>query len=120
MKNALLFGAYTVLSVLGLVLLKLGAPALRELTSGGSNGTVLWKPILQGGLGAILYVGAFAVWILILTKMELSAAFPIAIGLTLVGLTITSALVLKERIGIMEFAGILFIFIGIFLVYRAT
>lgn len=118
MINAALLGAYTAMSVVGLLLLKLGAPALRQLGNGLDK--VAWTPLLQICIGAALYIGAFAVWLVILSRIELAVAYPVAIGLTLVFLSLASVLLLKESIGAMHFAGIVFIFLGIVMVTRAT
>jgi multidrug transporter EmrE-like cation transporter len=112
--NTLLLVAYTVFSVAGLLLLKLGAPALR------SSGLLAadWKPLVQVGTGAALYITAFLVWICVLSRIELSVAYPVAIGLTLVFLSAASIMILGEPIGVVRIIGIGLIFSGIVLVTR--
>jgi multidrug transporter EmrE-like cation transporter len=75
-------------------------------------------PLLQLGAGALLYIGAFAVWLVILSRMELSIAYPVAVGLTLVFVTVGSTLVLNEAIGVVRLLGIALIFVGITLVVQ--
>lgn len=117
MTNGLLLGGYTVMSVLGLLLLKLGAPAIR---AGGGLAALGWTPIVQVLAGMALYIGAFLLWLVILSRMELSVAYPVAIGLTLVFLSVASVIVLNESITPVHLAGIVLILIGIVLVTRPT
>jgi multidrug transporter EmrE-like cation transporter len=114
MTKTLLFAAYTAMSVTGLILLKIASPALGR----GLAGQVGWMPLLQLGVGALLYVGAFAIWLVILSRVELSIAYPVAVGLTLVFLSIASTLVLNEAIGAVRLLGIALIFVGIAFVVR--
>lgn len=116
MIKSLLFIAYTATSVVGLILLKIGSPALGR----GRVGPVGWVPLLQLGAGALLYIGAFAIWLVILSRTELSIAYPVAVGLTLVFLSIASTLVLNEAIGAARLLGIALIFVGITLVAQAS
>jgi multidrug transporter EmrE-like cation transporter len=51
--------------------------------------------------------------------MELSIAYPIAIGLTLVFSTLASWLVLSETISVLRLLGMLLIFIGIVVIARS-
>jgi multidrug transporter EmrE-like cation transporter len=113
--KTLLFAAYTAMSVTGLILLKIGSPALSRALAG----QVGWVPLLQLGTGALLYIGAFAVWVVILSRIELSIAYPVAVGLTLVFLSIGSTLVLNEAIATVRLLGIALIFAGITLVVQA-
>jgi multidrug transporter EmrE-like cation transporter len=115
MTNACLFAIYTAMSVLGLLLIKIGAPALRNLRAGGLQAVTDWLPLIQLGLGSIFYIGAFAVWILIISRVNLTVAYPVAVGLTLSCLTLAGVLVLNETVGPVQL-----IFAGILLVTRAA
>lgn len=114
MKDTFLFAAYTVMSVVGLVLMRLGLPA----TSREGFDQASWASILQVGGGAALYLGAFAVWLLILSRIELSIAYPIAIGLTLVLVSLSGALILKEPIDLGRILGCFLILAGIIIIAR--
>lgn len=113
--NVLLLAAYTVGSVSGLVLLKSHLAAAARVLSG----EVQWPAIGLAGLGAFLYVFSFLVWLLILMRMELSLAYPVAIGLTLVLSTILSGVVLHEQLSALRITGVVLIFLGILIVVRS-
>jgi drug/metabolite transporter (DMT)-like permease len=108
-----LFAAYTASSVIGLLLLKHALPHI-----GWQTGFSFTAPVLLLGLGACLYIASFAVWLVILARHELSAAYPAAIGLTLAFSTIGAALLLSEPLSPLRLVGIALIFIGILLVTR--
>jgi multidrug transporter EmrE-like cation transporter len=116
MTNALLLGAYAVLSVASLLLLKLGAPAARE--AGLDLARIPAAALAQLAAGVALYAASFAVWLAVLARLELSVAYPVAIGLTLAGISLASVVVLRESIGLLHLAGIALIFGGIVLVTR--
>jgi multidrug transporter EmrE-like cation transporter len=110
-----LFAAYTASSVVGLLLLKHAMPLARMGWQGGlwlSGATALL------GLGACLYIASFFVWLVILARHELSAAYPAAIGLTLAFSTVGAAVFLSESLSPLRLAGIVLIFVGILLVTR--
>lgn len=110
-----LFAVYTASSVVGLLLLKHALPLARIDWQGGSYVTA---SVLLLACGACLYIASFAVWLFILARHELSAAYPAAIGLTLAFSTIGAALLLSEPLSPLRLAGIALIFIGILLVTR--
>jgi multidrug transporter EmrE-like cation transporter len=114
MKDAFLFAAYTAMSVIGLVLMRLGLPAIPR---DGFN-QASWASFLEVGTGAALYLGAFAVWLVILSRIELSVAYPVAIGLTLVFVSASSAVLLNESIDPNRVLGIVLILAGISIVAR--
>src|SRR5829696_1708689 len=105
--NSILLLAYTVGSVTGLLLLKTHLPTAKQAL----NGTIIWAPIYFVALGSALYIGAFALWLGILTRMELSIAYPVAIGLTLVFSVLASWLILSESVSFMRLLGISMILI---------
>jgi len=110
-----LFAAYTAASVIGLLLLKHALPLVRADWQAGSFLTV---PVLVLAVGACLYIASFAVWLIILARHELSAAYPTAIGLTLAFSTVGATMFLGEPLSPLRLGGILLIFAGIFLVTR--
>jgi len=94
--------AYVLISVLGLHLLK------------ASAGTVLSLPFVLG-LGC--YGGGFALWYLLLTKLPLSTAFPLAAGALIIGTQLVGHAVLGEVLGPRHVLGVLLITIGIVVVF---
>lgn len=92
---------YTVLSCVGLTLLK------------HSFNTAHYLGV---GLGAILYAASFGVWLLILSKIALSSAYPIAIGATLLFSSLLAVIFLGETFSLLKIMGVILIFVGICLV----
>lgn len=111
----ILYIGYTLASVAGLIFIKAAFPAF---LAARSVGNIAWLPLTQLGIGAILYIGSFGLWMLILSQNPLSTAYPIAIGLTLCFSTLVAYFFLNETIGIAKLAGIFLIFTGIYLIFR--
>ena len=110
----ILYAAYTLTSVAGLTVVKLYLPA--AFAAHGAGG-VVWSQIFFVSLGVALYVGSFALWMMILTTNPLSTAYPVAIGLTLVFTTLVAGFLLHENIGLGKLAGIALILLGIILIF---
>ncbi|HBN22965.1 MAG TPA: 4-amino-4-deoxy-L-arabinose transferase [Holosporales bacterium] len=75
------------------------------------------NPHILGGVS--LYVFSLGAWLLTLSRVEVSLAYP----LTSLGYVFTALVgyyVLQENMGIMRIAGILVIMIGVYLVTRST
>jgi len=113
--DILLFAAYTLTSVVGLLLLKHALPLVRVDWPAALS---VSSPMLLLAAGACLYISSFAVWMIILARQELSSAYPTAVGLTLVFSTIGAAVLLSEALTVVRIVGIGLIFIGILLVTR--
>jgi drug/metabolite transporter (DMT)-like permease len=110
-----LFAAYTMTSVIGLLLLKHSLPQVRM---DWQTGLSLNASMLLLAAGACLYISSFAVWLIILARHELSSAYPTAIGLTLVFSSLGAVLLLNESLTPARILGIGLIFLGILLVTR--
>jgi multidrug transporter EmrE-like cation transporter len=106
--NVTLFVLYMLASSLGLIILK---GALGRL-SGMPWLSLLSPALLQLLVGFILYAASFIVWVRILARLQLSTAYPVAIGLTLAGSTIGSVVLLGEKLNAFNVLGILLIFGG--------
>lgn len=112
---SLLFGAYTVLSVAGMVLVKYALPMLRAAIGGGGN-VVAPGALLAAGAG--MYIVGFGLWMIILARTPLTIAYPIAVGLTMVFSTIAAVLVLDEALKWQTVGGTLLVFAGVVLLAR--
>jgi multidrug transporter EmrE-like cation transporter len=112
MSYLLFFGAYTILSVSGLAILKHYLPQV-SLSTRLPMRLAAWLI-----LGASLYAASFATWLLILRSFPLATAYPISVGLTICGTTIVALLVLGETLRPIQFFGIASILMGIILVTR--
>lgn len=105
LTRATLLLGYTIVSVAGMVLMK----------SAGSPFS------LKAGMGFVLYLAGFIIWIgIILRLMPLSQAFPMAAGTLMLGTQLAGWLLLKERIGIPQGAGVMLILAGVILVSTAS
>ncbi len=97
--------------------LKLGANGL----SGVDVGFSMLAPAFRNGwlwLGGILHVSALVLWIVALSRSELSFAYPfIAIGF--VATTIAGAWLLNEPVSAMRWAGVGMIVAGVWVVARS-
>ena len=107
---------YAVTSTVAILLVKLFA----------NDAVQVWKtePGLSSSLlllavGASLYVLSFLIWMIILSRNELSIVYPLMIGLTLATTTLVSWLILKEAIDLFRLSGILVIFVGIVLISQS-
>src|SRR5690348_11182594 len=114
--DMLLFLLYTVANVTGLVMMKSGMPAAQAHWQAG---TLLAGPTLIVGIGSLLYIASFLLWLVILARNELSVAYPVAVGLTLVFSTASAKILLGEALSPLRGVGVLVIFFGIFLVARS-
>ncbi len=104
-----LFAIYTIVSSVGLVVVKSTLPTLQLVPLPGS---LLTSAFLQFTCGFVLYVVSFGVWIVILARFPLSMAYPVAIGLTMAGSAVAAVFVLNEAFGAFKLFGFILIFGG--------
>jgi drug/metabolite transporter (DMT)-like permease len=113
--------AVVVLGVMGQVCIKIGALQLGPVSLKTNS---IWEiaiklisiPYIPGGF--ILWaLGAF-LWLGVLTRVELSYAYPI-FSLSFVLIALVSWLLFKENITVWRIAGILIICFGIAVMYRS-
>jgi multidrug transporter EmrE-like cation transporter len=100
---------------LGQLLIKAGS---LELNQTQNLLSILTNIKLLAGIG--LFGFSFLTWIYILTKSNLSYAFPFAVGLGYVAIIALSVLVLKEPIAMTQRFGILFVGVGVILMSLQT
>lgn len=112
----LLYVVYTATSVAGLTLAKRYLPSLGQAWH---DGVLFRKEVLYVGMGSALYVASFLLWLIILSRIDLSVAYPIAIGLTLVVSTLVAAALLGEHITTLRAGGIVIVFAGVWLITRS-
>jgi drug/metabolite transporter (DMT)-like permease len=115
---------YILISVLGgavgQVLLKMGMSNMGAMTFSLPNlGNLLWRlatnPLVVGGL--MIYVCGTLFWLLALSRVDLSFAYPFA-SLSYVLMLLASWLLLNEHISLMRLAGSFVIIIGVVLISR--
>lgn len=103
-KNILLFAGYALISSFGLYKIKL-------------SNMVINQDLIIGG---IFYIVGFLMWLVILKSNPLSIAFPLAAGFLIIATQIFGFFFLGEGINITKIIGILFVIIGIILIFKIT
>lgn len=109
------------LSVFAQVMLKAGVNSLGKISFVGPNFLVTFKSLLINplvALGFVTYALSALFWLLILTRVELSFAYPM-MGLSFVLLTFVSVFFLGEQVSLIRWAGVLVIVLGVYLISRS-
>ncbi|MBE9562588.1 MAG: transporter [Proteobacteria bacterium] len=109
MKLIVLIAIYVILNSCGQLLIKMGTLELPEVTGIYD----LFNLKLIAGIG--LFGMSFLTWIYILSKNNLSYAFPFAVGLGYMAVIFLSIFVLKETSTYLQLTGIGFVWMGIIL-----
>ena len=114
--DVLLFAVYTLASTAALLLMRgwLGQTRVEWMDSGALG----WPAVLAGA-GVGLYMVSFLIWLLLLIRHEVSLAYPLSIGLTLLFLSLGSTLILGERLSLPRVGGMVLILTGVVLVTRS-
>ena len=103
------------LAVVGQFFLKRGVLASSLLPNVESIIRTVLSPLVL--LGFILYGVSAVVWLFVLQRFPLSVAYP-ALSLTYVAIVILSVVALKEPITSLKIAGVLFIIIGVYFLFK--
>ncbi len=102
--------------VLGQTLLKIGMGSVgfisvgRLRAMGGLAYRIARTPAVIAGLG--LYAGAAVAWIIVLSRDDLSFAFPM-LAVSYLGVPIAGILVLRERLRMVQYVGLVAIAVGV-------
>ena len=107
------FAGYIVLGVMGLVLLRANLATAGSLVRAGE---LARGPVLLAGLGALCYGSSFLLWLVVLAKVPLSVAYPIAVGVTIAISSVLAWLVLDEPMSPRLLLGVVLIVAGVALV----
>ena len=108
-----LFGAYTVISVAGLLLLRRWLPTARVAIA---DGEFFSRTTGMAALGAAAYITSFLLWMVIVAQVPVSRAYPVSVGLTLTFTVFGAWLLLGEKLTVQQVAGTVVIFVGVLLV----
>ncbi|MFI3605575.1 EamA family transporter [Vagococcus fluvialis] len=111
----LLFIVYVFLSSSGIILFKLGSSDLSIKMI--SNQLNMNFPMLSI-LGLLCYLASFILWMIIISKSDVSFIVPLGLGLTNVLILLGSVFVLKEDLNIYGILGIIFILGGTLLINK--
>jgi multidrug transporter EmrE-like cation transporter len=107
------FAGYVVLGVVGLVLLRAHLAPATALVRAGE---LARAPVLLAVLGALSYGASFVLWLVVLARVPLSVAYPIAVGVTIAFSTLFAWLLLHEPISLRVLFGLVLIVAGVSLV----
>jgi small multidrug resistance pump len=114
MSNIFLMIIYIIFTVSGLILFKLGA------NSSGieiiANGIMNLQISITSFIGICCYGCSFIIYLLLLTKNNVSFLFPIITGIVYICVLAASVLILKEKITSISLIGSSLILIGVMLV----
>ena len=111
------FAGYVVLGVLGLVLLRANLATAATLVRAGE---LTRGPVLLAAVGALSYGTSFVLWLIVLARVPLSVAYPIAVGVTIAVSTLFAWLLLREPMSLRLVLGLVLIVAGVTLVSTAT
>ena len=113
--DALLVAAYAAVSTVAILLVKQFASPALEAWKSAPGYSVPGALLLTG---ATLYAASFLLWMVVLSRNELSVVYPLMIGLTLATTTAAAGLILQEPLSATRVGGIGVVFVGILLVTR--
>jgi len=119
MSPYVLLGVNICLGVAGQFLIKFGVNRLGGLEKLGLVGFLtrsFLSPFIISGLA--LYALSAVLWVILLSKLDLSVAYP-ALSIGYVLILLVSMLFLGEQVSLMRFAGVLLIMVGIAIVFRS-
>ena len=100
---------YVILSSVGQIFLKTGAGEIQK-----DSLSTFFNIKLMSGI--FIFGMSFLTWIYILTKANLSYAYPYAVGLSYILVILISALILKEHITQRQLGGIAIVGVGLVLI----
>ena len=106
----LLIGLYLVLTVAGLVFMKLGG---NPGTFSAENGTLTFGINWISAIGFVCYLFSFLLFTRVVVMFDLSYIYPIITGKVQILTLIASAIVFKENMSIQSIIGASLIIIGI-------
>ncbi len=115
----LLLGINIILGVVGQFCIKFGVNKVGGLEQLGLVKFMLTSflsPFIILGLG--LYAFSAVLWVILLSKLDLSVAYP-ALSLGYVLILLVSMLFLGEQVSLVRFAGVFLVMLGIFFLFRS-
>ena len=110
MKKSILVIVYIILTILGLVLMKLGGnTGTLSIEQSTFNFTINFISLL----GFVSYIASFLLFTNIVVKFDLSYITPITSGIIQVLTLLAGILIFKENVSINGIIGIIFVILGI-------
>ena len=93
---------------------RIGADELQEPIKLASS--IVRNPLVLGALP--LYAGSFLAWIMVLSRLRLSLAYP-ALAMTYIVIPLASMVFLHESVTASHWLGIVVVGVGVLLIFRA-
>lgn len=121
--TVILFAVTILFGAIGALLMKVGAGHIGEVQLNGLSavlsyaGKMFTSPVILGGMS--LYFLSAAMWLYLLTKLDLSVVQPI-LALTYVVTPILAILFLHESVPALRWVGIVVIIAGVLIVARTA
>jgi drug/metabolite transporter (DMT)-like permease len=112
--NYILIGIYLTLSLSGVVLFKLGTE--KEFLVSIYNGIFSFKISFISLLGLVCYGCSFLMYMLLISKFDMTYIVPITTGITQVLTVILAVLIFKESLTISKIAGTALVIIGVVII----
>ena len=110
MKLVIMFVCYVILASSGLILFKLGSTN-NNLTLNIFGLSINYS--IKMILGLLCYGFSFILWMLIVSKMNLTIAMPLSVAIVNTLVVVGSCLVLKEKITLTQGVGIFIVILGV-------
>lgn len=110
MKLIIMFTCYVLLASSGLILFKLGSTN-NNLTLNIFGLSINYS--VKMILGLLCYGFSFILWMLIVSKMNLTIAMPLSVAIVNTLVVVGSCLVLKEKITLTQGVGIFIVILGV-------
>lgn len=110
MKLIIMFTCYVLLASSGLILFKLGSTN-NNLTLNIFGLSINYS--IKMILGLLCYGFSFILWMIIVSKMNLTIAMPLSVAIVNTLVVVGSCLVLKEKITLMQGVGIFIVILGV-------
>ena len=113
---------YVVLNSFGALIIKYKINAIGEVQLGSFKSFVnyfmelLKSPLIICGILSI-FISAF-VWMTALSRLQISLAYPVAVGLNFFVVVTVALIFLKEQLSVEKVIGIVLIFVSIYLLTR--
>ncbi len=117
-----IIGFYVILNSYGALAIKFKINQLGQIDLGSFRLvltyflTLFSSPLVISGLGAI-FLSAI-VWMIALTRLDISVAYPVAVGLNFVVVIFVAVLAYHENLSVNRALGLLLIFVSLFIIYR--
>jgi len=105
----LLFTIYVILASSGLLLFKLGSSKTIISFMKGFSISISWTSLI----GILCYMASFVLWLVIVSKVKLTWAFPLSVALINTIIFIGSSILFKETITWVQILGAVLISFGV-------